>query len=724
MTLRTKPSLSVPRTAASWLRRVVGVALVALVVLPVYRLLVGREVGLAGATVVAYADLARSMLWLGTAIVAGIAVVLGRVIEPGGAERRTSALGARLAAIPISAFALALALLTTAATAWFSRAVLEARPNLVDGMVQLQQARYVAAGHLAGPAGPLSAFWQIQNSIVTPNGWVSQYPPGHVVLLGLGLVLGAAWMVGPVLAGIAVFFAALAAERLLPADRAVARVGALLAAGAPLAIAHAGSYMNHVTASACGALAVYAALRARDGRAAWAVLAGAAGGAAFTVRPLAAIMIGVIVLLTWTLAPDPSPATASRASSRQGVRHLGARVGLALLGAVPFGLAVAAYNAHFFGDALRFGYVAAYGPGVGLGFRRDPWGNQYGLVEAIAYTSSDLTALSLNLLEAPMPVAVVVGLFLLIVARPLAAGERVIACWALLPVLSNVFYWHHGIFMGPRMMAESAPAWALLTAVAAAALVRRAARQVQVGGVPYSPRVAVGSAFVLAWALGVAYLAPDRLRSYGGPWMASARRVLPEPAEPALVFVHGAWTGRIGAELQGAGVRLDSLETLLRQNSACEAQHYRDAYVAPRLRGTTAVPLPPADLAPRAGTPGGLDRVDVSPGSRINVRRGVRLSPDCLREVAADTSGALDVAPHLWQHDLPGLPARGTMFVRDLGPARNAELIAAYPSRRPLALLQRASDDVVTLVPYEDAMRALYSTPSGGAPTRAGVGMR
>ena len=67
-------------------------------------------------------------------------------------------------------------------------------------------------------------------------------------------------------------------------------------------------------------------------------------------------------------------------------RWLGRRLGGAAVGGAPFALALAAYNRALFGAPSRFGYEAAFGPAHGLGFHRDPWGNLYGLREAVAYT--------------------------------------------------------------------------------------------------------------------------------------------------------------------------------------------------------------------------------------------------------------------------------------------------------------------------------------------------
>src|SRR5690606_2794517 len=262
---------------------------------------------------------------------------------------------------------------------------------------------------LAGPVSELAPFWHIQNTVLTPNGWVSHYPPGHVVLLALGFRLGAVWLVGPVMQGMTVLFTCLAAERLLRENRVTARLATLFVALSPFMIGLAGTYMNHVTAAAFSALAVYAALRARDDGWSWSLLAGAAAGAVFATRPPAGVVVGAVIAFgVWLTGSAARPL---------GWRGVARRVAGALAGGAPFLAAIARADDHLFGSQCRFGYDAALGPAMRLGFHRDPWGNLYGPVEALAYTSSDLVALSLNLLEAPIPIVALAGVYLLCVRR-------------------------------------------------------------------------------------------------------------------------------------------------------------------------------------------------------------------------------------------------------------------------------------------------------------------
>ncbi len=679
--------------------RIVGVLLLLLILVPVYRLVATADSDRIASDVIDAADVSRTLFLLGTLITLTIGILASRVIDAAALDRAFARIGAMLEGIATSSFAGSLAVLSALLCYVFSVTVLDGKPNLIDAMVQLAHARFVAAGHMGGPVDALSEFWHLPNSIATQNGWVSQYPPGFVVLLALGLRLGMPQLVGPVLVAVTVFFTALAAERLFPDDRIVARLGALVLALSPFMLGLSGAFMNHIGAAAFISVAVYAAARSRDtGSVLWAALAGAAVGVVFSIRPLTAVVAAIVVAVVWLTNPSMGRGARIGRTIRL---TLGAIVGIA-----PFFAAIAIYNRDFFGSAFRFGYAAAAGPLVAPGFHRDPSGHMYGPLQALGYTSSDLVTLSMYLLETPIPIVGVVALFL-VFARKLSPGARIVAFWALLPIVANALYWHHGIFMGPRMLNEWAPAWALLTAVAAVGLVRRIPTERNFGN--YSPRVAVAVTLVLAWLAGVFYLGPQRLARYGGTWMASSRMTVPTTPASSLVFVHSGWPTRIAMRLSAHGLRTDSLEAALALNPTCEVHSFANWY-ATRPAGGGAGGDHPTLNFDFAGS-NRTQKIEIARGDEIRYNQGTPLTRACLRQVASDTLGIIDIAPLVWQGDLPGLGGNGAMIVRDLGPEENSKLIARYPGRVPMMLLRQEKEGPPRLVPYDTGIRLLW--PNG-----------
>jgi len=659
---------------AGWPRRLIGVLVLGLAALPVFLLLDAPDTGLAGWSTAGAARTYASLMWLGALLLAAPALIVARLVSWRRLHRWAVRVARVIARAPIRVLALSAALAALLVTVAFSRFVLHGQPVLIDAMSQLLHARWIAAGKLAGPVADLGAFVHLQQSLFTEHGWVSQYPPGFALLLAAGFRMGVVGLVGPLLMAVTAFFTMLAADRLLPGRRAEARVGAGLVAFSPLLIAQAGAYMNHAAAAAFSAAAVWAGLRAQvDGRR-WAVIAGAAAGGLYVTRPLTAIAITPVIAALVVARP--------------------VRLVWLVAGAAPFVIAMAVWNAHFFGAPDVWGYAAALGPAAGPGFGVDPWGNAYGIPQALSYTSAELTALSVFLFETPFPVVAMIGLGLVFAPR-MAGGERVVLAWALLPLAAHFFYWHHGLFMGPRMLADAAPAWGLLAVLCTVSLVRR----VPAGHGAWSPRV-----FASAWAIaailaGALWLGPARLASYRLP-PSEAMRAIAGVEGPALVFVHGGWTSRVAMRLAAGGMRLDSVETALRQNTTCAVEQWINA----RERGET--PGAGLDFTPRAtGLP---SAVEISPGNRMRTRPGERMPPVCAREIAADARGVIEVATLFWRGELPGMDGPGVVFVRDLGPARNAQLLARFRERRPWFLLQRDPVDAPALVPYAEGEALLW----------------
>jgi len=669
--------------------RVIGAALLVLSTLPVYRILAVPRTGLAGNFTVSLLDVYSEFIWTGLFLMLPVALLCGLFLRNDVLDRIVASLRTPRH-LRTTHYAVMLGSLSFGLALIFTFTALDGRPNNIDSLAQMLHARFWAEGRLAGPVSD-TGFWAIQNSLFTERGWVSQYPPGHVALLAVALLVGAPAALGACLVGLTVFVATLLARRLFPDDRVLARVAPALLAVSPFFVLVGGSFMNHVTVAVGVTFGAYALLRGWQDNPRWAYAAGAAFAYSFATRPLSTLAMAAAIVAT---VPFLAPERITRA------RFIGVH-SRAFLGGAPITAAFFAYNAYFFGGPLRMGYDLALGPNMRLGFHRDPWGNMYGLREALGYTSADLTTLSVNLLETPIPSVAVIGAFLLLMPR-VRPAVRMLLAWSLLPLLSNMLYWHHGMFMGPRMLHEASPAWVLLFGVAAIQLARRAPR------VPirrFNVRTAVAGSFTASLLFGLGYLAPQRAASYGGNWLAVTRTAVPQTDAPALVFVHDAWSGRVAMTLAATGYRLDQVETLLRQNSTCTVHQLALQSAAGERRAAAALharldTVPRPDHLPMS--------IEIAPGDMIRVRAGDQLTPECIREIESDRFGILDVAPLLLQGDLPGSQARGALFVRDLGPERNAELIRQHSDRTPWLYTLLDSKGEPQLLPYDEGSSMIW----------------
>ncbi|WP_405284189.1 hypothetical protein V3331_01260 [Gaopeijia maritima] len=594
-------------------------------------------------------------------------------------------------------------MIATASSAWIAdRRLLRLRTN-IDEFASIVHARYLANGMLGGDSGGLAEGWLIPNMLITDVGWVSQYPPGHLVVLAIGELLGVAWLTGPVLLGVLVYFSSLSAARLLDGRPLEARLGAVLLALSPFMLVMGAGALSHLTAGAAISAGLYTALRARDGSVAWAVPTGLAMGLSVATRPWTGLVLGGVLTVgpwvqQWRESRDPPTSRLIR------------QVALWVLGGLPAAWFLGWYNTSVFGHPLRFGYVGLYGPSHHLGFHDDPWGYPYGPLTALGYSSADVIRFGGALLETPIPATVVVAATL-IAARRLDRGLVMLALWAIVPILANAVYWFHE----PRMLFESAPGWIWLAVVGIGMVFR--------SGPPVF-RLATATGVALSFALAMGFFLPVRFASVG--WTDEALHHVQvaadsrvglggqggDSAQGSLVFVHTSWVERIVARLQASGMRNDSLQVALRRNDLCALHRYALA-----RSGETRGELLPVDrtldLEQTTEDRGALDAVGTPWGTRVARIQGVEWTEECAREVASDRAGVVALAPLLWQGDLPGMPtgdntAHGRLFVRDYGPESNEAVLRMFPERRPMVLVPRAHGEAPTLQPYDSTMRRVW----------------
>lgn len=662
------------------LRRLAGATLLVLAFAPLHRLLRPEAAGPAGAATREAAETAWILGLSGGVIVLTFAWLLARMVpsrSPG--TDPVERLAERMVRPSAPGFAAATGLLVAGLCTLIALVVHGGRPTSVDEMAQLLHAAALADGRLTVPLEGAPAAWVIQNGVVTEGGWASIYPPGHTLLLALGLWAGASWAVGPLLTGLGAACFTWSADRLL--GPRTGRLAGLLLAVSPFWLLLGASHSSHAAAAAALSLVLLCGLRAESGSLAWALATGVAVGMAVTARPWTGLLCSTAILTTqwWRGASTIAP-----------------RLAGTLLGGLPFAALFLAWNQALFGSPLRLGYTVAFGPAHGLGLRTDPWGNEYGVVEAVGYLSADLLQLGIRLLESPLPALAVVGGALLF--GPLGRGAGVFGAWAAAGVAAALAYWHHGTQFGPRMLYETVPGWVALFAASAALLLRRGTASTLGRLLRWTVLVTVAG--------GVA-LAPTALRSASGHGVSAP---LPDPTgDSALVFVHGSWASRISARLVAAGMRRDSIETALRRNDVCAV----DRYARWRRDDPPGIPAPPLSLEPRPGTPSGLRARELSPGNLVRVDPALAFDTRCLREARSDRFGTLELEEVAWR--FPPLGG-AVVMARDMGPAANLAVLDAVP--RPAYVLLGV-DEGPTLVRYAEGMELLWGGAAGeAAPNR------
>jgi 4-amino-4-deoxy-L-arabinose transferase-like glycosyltransferase len=612
--------------------------------------------------------------WLG----AGGAVVLSSLAfahwMPTLVDRLTRCIATAVMRVPAPILVGGSALFALLAAVTVSVVCFGRQPHNADEVAQLWHARILLSGHLSLPVDANPEFFGMDN-VVDRGRWYSQFPIGGPAFLALGMAMGGAWLVNPLLLALTV--PNLYAFARSAYGEATARATALLFALTPFTWFMAASFMNHVpvlwlVSVALAQLVVWS--DATEQRVAWRAAAwlGLALGVAATVRPLdAAIVAAAVGALQWT-----------RLRGR-GVRRSSLGVQL-LAGAVPVALLLLA-NAHTTGAPFRFGYEVLYGSAHQLGFHTDPYGGQHTPLRALMYASRYLLELDVALLESPLPAVALIVAGLLFLRRP-SRWDRLLLGLVGLQVVAYALYWHEGQFHGPRFLVTAIPAIVLLIArapfvigEATTGLTRRAAGLV------------LPAALLLGWAMYDVEATPiGRVRANERTY--ESGRVDPSALargaalDRALVFVREGWSSQVLRRLWALGIPRADATRLFTASHPCAIRH---ALLAEERPGT-----------PDAGR---LVRMEIMVGG---FDAEAPPAPACVADLLTEQDGKALYGPFLPANTIgaDGRVGGDVVYVIDLG-AHNEVLRRRFGDRTWFSYgphLTR-NDPVPTLTPYAPA---------------------
>lgn len=652
MTAPDNPNNRSAAVGGKVLSRALAIGLAILGFLPIANWIAG------GHTAPWYSQVAQS--WVsGTAIVFGAFVVL--VIL---SRRRAVGFAANLASRAGEWFdrqprfgALILSVAAAALYATVALAVFDGRPLFIDEIVQLYQARVYAAGHLVDRVGPFPEFFGALNVVSAADHQFGQFPPGGPAHLMLGVLLGAPWLVTPLLGGATVYaFARLV--RHVESEPSVALAAVLLLAFSPFMVFMAGSQMNHVSTLLWIVIAWLACVRLTSaptrGRW-WALLFGLAAGVAATIRPVDALAMTAPAFGLWI-------------TSLRSKRNVQSVMFVAIGLAVPMA-ALLAYNNATTGSPLLFGYELMWGKSHSLGFHASPWGIAHTPARGLELLSLYALRLQSYLFESPTP-----SLLPVIITLAIASGvgrfDRMML-WATALLAGAYFaYWHDGFYLGPRFFFVLTPLLALLAA--------RAPRAIGVITQRATARQYAFVALAISLLIGLGTGLPARARLYAQNLAGSRHRLAADSlgGRASLVFVRESWGSQVLARLWGRQVERPAAELLYRSVDTCVLDSAVTALEEHDVIGREAR----AALWPLLRDSMKVLPSSLSPDATERVLPGSAYSPRCAAQIAADHDGLALYPPLLAER-------RGALlFARDLG-ERNALLAKYYPDRAAYLLL-------------------------------------
>lgn len=567
-----------------------------------------------------------------------------------------------------TAFVWTVAAAAGAVYAMIAHRVFSGKPLLIDEIVQVMQARWYAQGQLSVPTPPIREFFSILHLVDLGHVSYSQFPAGGPAMLALGSLIGAEWIVGPVVGAFSVvLFARLLALLEPDASRTWHRAATGVFALAPFGAFMFGSHMNHATALLWLLLATVAlgvATARDDAHPVWGLVTGLALGAAATIRPMDGVSFALPAAgwLLWR--------------ARLGVRPLAAL----LLSGVGVALPLAAMlfvNARTTGSPLLFGYDLLWGAGHGIGFHRSPWGPIHTPLRGIELVSIYFTRLSVYLFETPFPALLPAGVALWMrpALRPL---DRYLLVSSLLVVVGYWAYWHDGFYLGPRFMLPLLPVLVLWSVRLPLAFAERFPR----GALP---RLALGVTLGAGAAYAAVSVAIVRVPQYRNGMISMRVDIGQESAaagvHDALVLVKESWGSQLIVRLWARGISRSDTEILYRKVDACRLEMTLGELEATDVSGAEAL----RRLLPLQADSALLVNSTRSPDYTERMLPGLAYPVVCEQSLVRDQRGFSQLAPLRLATD-------GNVYARWL-PGRESEIASQHPGR-PVFVLERTGSEL------------------------------
>jgi 4-amino-4-deoxy-L-arabinose transferase-like glycosyltransferase len=405
-------------------------------------------------------------------------------------------------------------------------------PAYPDSAAQYINGKFIAHGHISIPSHPLRQFFPVW-MMINDGTWYSQYQPLHEMLLAIGHIVHAPWLLNPLEGALTLVMIYTLARHIY--GEPTAKIAALLTLTCQFMVIMSSEYMNHVTALLFVTLFIYcfiitlekveyAAPRANL----WGLLTGLCIGAVFLTRPLSAVGIAI-----------PFIAYALYLFARHPRWYFGplALMALAGLSAIAF---QGWFNLHTTGELTMFPYSKYHSSSITDAMGIDGKTNFHGMWSK---GHAEWVNLNLNMFEWSVPCCFFV---MLLWFRPNANRySRLLLCMILSYTLTNFAnQFNSGIF-GPRYLYEISSGLILLVAAGIASVPALIESGRRLFPCPVPSRTTLsGITAVALCSMCIPALAsrfPENLRRYADHYIDSYpqdyKSMLAQSEKPALIFI-------------------------------------------------------------------------------------------------------------------------------------------------------------------------------------------
>ena len=316
----------------------------------------------------------------------------------------------------------------------------ERHPHIPDEVSYLYHARYFASGMLTMPVPPVPDAFNIDLMHYEPDRWYSPFPPGWPLMLAIGVIFGAPWLVNPVLAGLNVLMTYIFITQIY--DSRTARNVILLICFSPWFVFMGMNFMAHTFTLTCALVASLAIIKARNtGDSIWGWLSGAVVGLICLIRPLDGLaMAGLIGL--WTIGIG-------------GRRLKLASITAFILGTIMIIIVVLSYNKLLTGNVNTFPVMAyfnkyygfktnalGFGPERGLDWKGlDPLPG-HGIFDVLINANFNIFSINIELFGWSTGSLILVALFL--ISRTMQRSDYLMLAVIATIIGIHSFYWFSG----------------------------------------------------------------------------------------------------------------------------------------------------------------------------------------------------------------------------------------------------------------------------------------
>lgn len=244
-------------------------------------------------------------------ILIGIFILLATLnIPPVGLEKIKSFLqttfsseAAGRKSFPDRAFPYLVAFFVTLFSALYARNIFEGIPHLDDDIAFLFMAKYFSKGLIYLPAPPDPKAFEMFYALNDGIKWYGYGFLGWPVVLSIGVLIKAPWLVNPVLAGLTILAAHAWISRLYNSTTAHLSISLMIVS--PWFLFTSASMMTHSLSLLLMILALLALERAEsDKKWKWGLASGLCLAGLFLTRPLEGVMIGIVLGFRVLRIPD------------------------------------------------------------------------------------------------------------------------------------------------------------------------------------------------------------------------------------------------------------------------------------------------------------------------------------------------------------------------------------------------------------------------------------